>query len=315
MKFKWKIRAALAGVAALVAAGVGDGQAAEPPKGFQFIALGDMPYYRGDHKRFKKLIAAINQTKPAFSIHVGDLKSGGSSCDTQIDRARPYFDLFENPLVFTPGDNDWTDCHRRAAGGSDPLERLAYVRALFFPGPQSLGKNPMPLIRQSDTTEFGTMVENARWQMGGVTFATVHLVGHDNNIGRDRREFLARDKANVAWIEAAFAQAGEQDSLGLVLALHADMFGLFTDKRGFVNILAAIESGAGEFARPVLLINGDSHVYRVDKPLRGADSGQRIENVTRLQVFGARNVRAVQIAVNPENPALFDIKPLPATKK
>ena len=315
MKFDRKFRAALAGAIALAAAGIGNGQAAETPNGFQFIALGDMPYYWADHKRFQELIAAINETKPEFSIHIGDLKSGGSPCGTEIDRARPYFDLFENPLVYTPGDNDWTDCHRRSAGGFDPNERLAYLREQFFPGPESLGENPMPLVRQSDTSEFAEMVENARWELGGIVFATVHLVGRDNNIGRDPEEFRARDEANVAWIEAAFARARESGSAGLVLAFHADMFGFFAGKSGFVNTLAAITSGAEAFARPVLLIHGDGHIYRVDKPLRATDTDNTLENVTRLEVFGAENVRAVQITVDPENPSLFDIKPLPAGQK
>ncbi|MEE8443778.1 MAG: hypothetical protein V3S44_00405, partial [Alphaproteobacteria bacterium] len=227
MKLNGKFRAALAVAIALAAAGIADGWAAKPLKSFQFVAMGDMPYSWPAHKRFQKLIAAINETKPAFSIHIGDLKSGGSPCGTEIDRARPYFDLFENPLVYTPGDNDWTDCHRASAGGFDTRERLAYLRKLFFPGPESLGKNPMPLVRQSDTSEFTEMVENARWEWGGIVFATVHLVGRDNNIGRDRQEFRARDEANVAWIEAAFARAGESGSHGLVLAFQADMFGLF----------------------------------------------------------------------------------------
>lgn len=315
MKLNVNFRAALAGAIALATAGIGDGWAAEPLKSFRFVALGDMPYAWADHKRFKQLIAAINEAKPAFTIHIGDLKSGGSPCGTEIDRARRYFDLFENPLVYTPGDNDWTDCHRRSAGGFDPRERLAYLRELFFPGPESLGINPMPLVRQSDTSEFNAMVENARWELGGIVFATVHLVGRDNNIGRDPEEFRARDEANVAWIEAAFARAGERNSRGLVLAFHADMFGLFSGRRGFVNTLAAIASGAEAFARPVLLIHGDSHVYRMDKPLRAADTGNTLENVTRLQVFGDEDVRAVQITLDPENPALFGFKPLDAGGK
>ncbi len=315
MKLDVYLRAALAGAIALAAAGVGDGWAAEPLKRFRFVAMGDMPYSPAAHKRFQELIAAINETKPAFSIHIGDLKGGGTPCGTEIDRARRYFDLFEYPLVYSPGDTDWTDCHRRAAGGFDTRERLAYLRERFFPGPESLGMNAMPLVRQSDTSEFNAMVENARWEWGGIVFATVHLVGRDNNIGRDRQEFRARDEANVAWIDAAFARAIESDSHGLVLAYHADMFGLFTGKAGFVQVLAAIASGAEAFARPVLLIHGDSHVYRVDKPLRAADTGNTLENVTRLQVFGAEDVRAVQITLDPENPALFGFEPLDAGKK
>ncbi len=315
MKFNGKFRAAVAGAIALAAAGIGEGGAGAPPKSFQFVALGDMPYQRADHKRFQALIAAINETKPAFSIHIGDLKGGGSPCGTEIDRARAYFDLFENPLVYTPGDNDWTDCHRRGAGGFDPRERLAYLREQFFPGPRSLGVNTMPLVRQSDTSEFMAMVENARWELGGIVFATVHLVGRDNNIGRDPEEFRARNEANVAWIEAAFARARESDSRGLVLAYHADMFGWFSGRSGFTQVLAAIASGAEAFARPVLLIHGDSHVYRLDKPLRAPDTGATLENVIRLEVFGDRNVRAVQITVDPENPSLFGFKPLDAGEK
>lgn len=313
MKFTVKIRVALA--VTLAIAGIGCGQAGESLNSLRFIALGDMPYQRADHKRFKELIATVNDWNPDFSIHIGDLKGGGSPCGTEIDRARPYFDLFENPLVYTPGDNDWTDCHRRSAGAFDPLERLAYLRELFFPGPESLGKTPMPLIRQSDTTAYGKMVENARWETGGVVFATVHLVGRDNNLGRDPAEFRARDEANVAWIDAAFSRAIESDARGIVLAYHADMFGFFAGKRGFVNVLAAIEAGAAAFARPVLLIHGDSHVYRLDKPLRGAKSDIRIDNVTRLQVFGSEDMRAVQITLDPKNPALFAIKPLPSKRQ
>jgi hypothetical protein len=45
--------------------------------------------------------------------------------------------------VFTPGDNDWTDCDRPANGGFSSLERLNYERLVFFNTPFSLGRRRM----------------------------------------------------------------------------------------------------------------------------------------------------------------------------
>ena len=50
-------------------------------RAFSFVALGDMPYsVPNDYARFDRLIAEINRLKPAFSVHVGDIKSGSSAC-------------------------------------------------------------------------------------------------------------------------------------------------------------------------------------------------------------------------------------------
>ena len=49
--------------------------------------------------------------------------------------ARHAADLFRSlpvPVLYTPGDNEWTDCHRRRAGGFDPRERLTRLRQMFY---------------------------------------------------------------------------------------------------------------------------------------------------------------------------------------
>ena len=54
---------------------------AQSPAPFEFVAIGDMPYVLPkDYERFDRVIAAINTAKPAFTIHVGDIKSGSSPC-------------------------------------------------------------------------------------------------------------------------------------------------------------------------------------------------------------------------------------------
>ena len=93
---------------------------------FSFMALGDTPYtVPRDDSAFQRLIARTNQLRPAFTVHLGDIKSGDTHCtDAVFSRALELFDLFEQPLVYTPGDNEWTDCHRANNGSYDPVERL-----------------------------------------------------------------------------------------------------------------------------------------------------------------------------------------------
>jgi hypothetical protein len=171
---RWCTLALLCAVAQVVAA--------QP---FSFVALGDLPYGQAaqGYAPYKSLIRSINQERPIFSIHVGDFKSGSTLCSDEESQVQlGHFGLFDSALVFTPGDNEWTDCHRANNGGHDPLERLQALRATFYKPGSSLGKQPLPVLNQSVTTPaFAKFVENQRWFHQGVVFATVHIVGSNNN--------------------------------------------------------------------------------------------------------------------------------------
>ena len=122
-------------------------------KKFEFIAFGDMPYrLPNDYARFENIITQINSQKSAFSVHVGDFKSGSTPCsDEYFSKIYGYFETFKNPLIYTPGDNEWTDCNRKAAGEYDPLERLALLRKMFFKEKQSFGAIKIPIeVRQKN---------------------------------------------------------------------------------------------------------------------------------------------------------------------
>lgn len=280
--------------------------------GFAFVAFGDMPYRTpGDFERLENLISAVNAERPAFTVHVGDVKNGILNCQSNYFLTiRRYFNQFEGPLIYTPGDNDWSDCDRFLAGGYDTRERLAELRRIFFSDARSMGIDPIPLQRQADRRTYPDMVENAIWFHRGITFATVHMVGSDNNLGDDRDEFEARDEANVAWIEAAFRQAQNEDSDGLVLFFHADIFSRFAPKRSFANAIEAIVAGAESFDRPILLVNGDAHVYGIDHPIRQSENRRPNPKVTRVIVFGGEHMHAVKITVEPDSPELFSPAPL-----
>jgi hypothetical protein len=294
---------------------------AEP---FTFVAIGDMPYrLPDDYGRFERLIAAINRAAPAFTVHVGDIKSGGTPCtDEAFQRIKDYFGTFEQPLVYTPGDNEWTDCHREKAGRFDPLERLAKVRSTFFAGPaQSLGRTALPLERQADLMpRHQGLVENQRWSREGVVFATVHMVGSNNGFERNEEmadEFFARDAANVAWIDDTFRKAAAAGAPAVVFAFQADPLfqvepggELAYANSGFKDALAALAKGAQSFGRPVLLIHGDAHAFIVDQPLEAADGEAVLENVYRLEVFGEDKVQAVRVLVDPDDPGVFGFRPL-----
>ena len=107
--------------------------------GFEFVALGDMPYGADATAgaAYRHLIGQINALKLPLTLHVGDFKSGLADCsDAEYRLQLQNFQLFDRALVYTPGDNDWFDCQRR---GDDPLERLQALRQHFFAAPQSLG--------------------------------------------------------------------------------------------------------------------------------------------------------------------------------
>jgi len=271
-----------------------------------------MPYsIPADIGPFETLLAGINESEPVFVVHVGDIKNGISQCsDTHYETIRGYFDSVDPPLIYTPGDNDWADCDRFLAGSHDTRERLATLRRVFFPETQSLGRNPLTLLRQADLAAYPDMVENAIWHHGGITFATLHLVGSDNNLFDDPTEFEARNSANLDWIATAFAAASERASIGAVLMFHADIFSRRAPPAAFAGTIAAIAAAAETFDRPVLLVNGDAHVFGIDTPIRRSDTGRANSKITRVIVFGGSEIRAVKVTVDPNSPALFTAGPL-----
>ncbi len=287
---------------------------------FGFVAIGDMPYnIPGDYAAFDRVIARINGLRPTFTIHVGDIINGQTRCDdTLFSKVRDMFATFEGALVYTPGDNEWTDCHRPNSGAMDPIERLARVRQMFFADPSSsLGRAPLRVTPQSTDARYSKFIENARWERGGVVFATVHIPGSNNNLQRDHaavNEYIERNSANLAWIDAVFARAKDSGAKGIVLAFQAhlrfDKEPPETDMRsGFNDTLNALKRNSIAWGKPVLLIHGDQHHLVIDQPLIGPGR-KRIMNVTRLMVHGADEVHATLVNIDTDDPDLFSFKPI-----
>jgi hypothetical protein len=276
---------------------------------YEFAAIGDQQYGATGERLWPFLQRDINRSGVSFVVHAGDVKSGDTLCSNEMfaDRVRS-FNAFEMPMILTPGDNEWTDCHRENNGSYSSLERLDYLRRVFYPDNQSFGRRKIALSQQSEDPRYPKYRENALWSQGNVLYATLHIVGSNNNAGRtseDDREFLERTHANFNWIKTIFQVARDNDFAAVVITMQANPG--FNGSRirvaqmssGFRDSFFVLEDEVIVFDRPVLVIIGDSHIYRMDKPLIGASSGRVVDNLQRLEVPGSADVHWVRIRVTP----------------
>lgn len=266
----------------------------------RIVALGDMPYGNPAevYPPYEALIDKVNKAPPALVIHVGDTKGGSIPCtDRILAEQRAFMNRFLAPVLYALGDNEWTDCHRKKAGSYDPFDRLRLIRETYFKTDRTLGQ-PTPLTRDRRP-------EQARIMLDDVMFVTLHVTGSENGRGLvpfDRRDtFEARTKGAVDWLKASFAGADQAEAI--VVALHADMFRKHDFKRkkqkwrkgsAFRDVGKALVSEAAKFGKPVLLIFGDSHEYRVFQP-----ATDKAPKLVAMEVYGAPDMHAVEVLIEP----------------
>lgn len=281
---------------------------------FSFGLFGDTPYNRLERINLPGLIAEMNAEPLKFVLHDGDIKNGGERCDDALfeDRLQLFQTSF-HPLIFAFGDNEWTDCHRSNNGGYDPLERLATLRRLFFAEPtRTLGQNPMKVESQAGVPEHTAYRENLRWQIGPVLFLSLNIPGSDNNYGNGRQpgdEFVQRSAALKAWIADGFALARSRGLEGVMLAMQANPdiedFSQGKPNKGYRALLEQLLAETKGFAGEVVLVHGDTHFHRIDKPLRDPANGEVVKNFTRLETFGSPFMGWVKVDVEPGRQPLF----------
>jgi len=307
------------------------------PSVYTIGLLGDTPYNALGRSQFPALLADINAKRVAFSVFDGDLKAGsdGPCSDNLYTTALAHFNTLRRPLVWLPGDNDWTDCWGRYGPAtmpfSDPLERLRFERLLFASTDQSLGQTTLALTRQS--SEGGTSAdysENVRWTLGPVVYIGLDVQGSNDNfpyagvdgetrpqaeINRMRAEEIARKAANLRWLDEGFEYATRVRAKGVMVIQQADLN--FNNEQRLADTRLwdalpdyanALRSETLAFRGQVALVHGDSHYFKVDKPLNGPGDGV-LANFTRVETFGARNTHWVSATIDPENPNLFAFEP------
>lgn len=321
-------RAVIALVITALSLTVAAGSAAEAnprlhDRASSFAVIGDIPYGQEELARFPSVVEQINRDKAVdWVAHLGDIKSGSTVCsDTYFDQIRADFDGFAEPLVYTVGDNEWTDCHRPNNGGYDPLERLATIRRTFFDRPGfTLGR---PMRVTSDAT--GGYPENVTFVRDRVAFASVHVVGSNNGLDPwtgnttatpgQTAEVLGRTASVITEIRETFARARRDHLASVVVLTQADMFDptvgdpQFADYYAFQPIVQTLVTQASSFDGPVYLLNGDSHVYHSDRPLQAGSTwlsfygvAGRADNLTRVTVDGSSNAKDyLRVRIDPRS--------------
>lgn len=306
-----------------------------------FALIGDMPYDGRQEKEFDYLMKDIDAADVAFVVHNGDFwwdgaawteRAGGlpPCSDETFDDRLARAQRSKHPFVYVAGDNEWADCHRAKPRTYDPFERLAKLRQMFFQGDASLGQRRMKLERQSEGSRYPAYRENARWIHGNVVFLTLHIIGSNNNLGRTAQmdaEYEERDAANIAWMREAFDLAMRNGSRAVMIIAQADPYFQTTwtpnwqeryalwslamkppasrRKTGYDSFLAALEKETLAFGKPVVYVHGDTHIFRIDKPLVGSRSRRIIENFTRVATFGHPDTHWIRATIDPGDPNVF----------
>jgi hypothetical protein len=272
---------------------------------------GDMPYSDVQAQvGVPNLIADMNRQDLQFTVHDGDLKGGNgtpgsvtpTTCVNETyTQALGFLNALRAPAILTPGDNDWTDCDRPSNGGFSSLERLDHERDVFFGDNRSLGRRRIQMIVQTAPLCLGLAgnvpcVENRRWHLGGVTYATLNIQGSCNNLcdtAPDAAEWAARNAANIVWLHETFQVAKQRGSAAVMIISQANpgwhpfendasprnpvtLVQLDAKPDGFRDYLLALRAEVIAFARPVAYVHGDTHTFRIDKPLFDAQ-GRRLD--------------------------------------
>ena len=286
---------------------------------------------------------SINAYDPVFSIHAGDVKSGGGSCgELNYLRFEDLINSFNHPAFLSLGDNGWTDCYRLSNGNYDPLDRLDYMRDRFYEGKgkgkgRKLGKGTAKTVLGSGEFEYNTFdkdyPEMHWWIYGHVMYVNAHIVGSNNALydGVDRGcdPFLniidpgcmmaideSEERTMVAneLVSAAFEVAEKKDLAGVLVAIQANMFG------GPCNA----DRSVCDINQDVSMTNGFTDFWEnlIEKTLEfgkpvvlfHGDSHYyqvfpnpdgRAANLVAVQCPGSSDIGWVSVEVDPNSPQVF----------
>ena len=318
---------------------------------FEFGVIGDVPYNDQRKTELGDLLGEVAANDVEFLVHAGDIKSGSTECTDELfaDR-RALFDTSETPLIYITGDNEWTDCHRENNGSFDPIERLGKLRDVFFDTDQSLGTNTITLKRQE------VYKENVIWTRESIVFVGLNIQGSNN--GQNQKcptlfadacpslddEFPIRNVANLEWLRQAFDMAENTNAPAIAVFIQGNPFRYYlpapgqTPRKkstfpisvplegfssGYLDFLTEFRARAAQFGKPVLIVHGDTHTHRIDKPYTGqvgqlfgeavedggfGDGLHPILNVTRMETYGNPVTRWTRVRVDTSSPAVFSFE-------
>jgi len=167
-------------------------------------------------------------------------------------------------------------------------------------------------------------VENVMWIQSRVLFVAINLPGGSNNdqdvwygaptlTAAQQQEIDARTGADLRWLELAFDSAQLPAVDALVIVTQADMWDPekgAAHQAGYEPFVSSIAEHTTALGKPVLLFNGDSHVYRSDNPFSAADPvsamhpGYDVPNFHRIVVHGSTfPLEWLKVTIDPKKSA------------
>ncbi|TWX72186.1 hypothetical protein ESZ36_01735 [Colwellia demingiae] len=226
------------------------------------------------------LYRLINETNPTVVMHLGDFKSGGKSCTDDLLREHKALlaQIYPGKIIYTPGDNDWTDCDRSTLLYSfNELERLDFLIKLMFKTPPLL-TNDLPSIMTQHS-----QIENKLWINDRLAISTLHIVGTSNgraNIDKSKQDDAikkvdARDKINLTWLKNIEDKAKDFDAL--IIGFQADIYqqsvvdsgscdnSSLTACDAFSLYRQAFKDLAKRINKPILISHGDTGEFCFEK--------------------------------------------------
>ncbi|TMP87820.1 hypothetical protein CWC05_05870 [Pseudoalteromonas ruthenica] len=279
----------------------------------QFLVFGDMPYSPIDEALLTPpagpLYQGVRQTPHHFIVHVGDIKAGAVACTDHVLRGNYQLvsNLSERPFVYTPGDNDWTDCDRKGLSTRyDELERLSFVRKEFA----------VHTVALHDYERQPELPENQAWRIEQVQYLTVHVVGTNNGraqiLKSHKKQALQavkkRDQHNIQWLK----RHADKDLTAMVVFFQADIFrsssgqGVCSDNNrkcdGFAVYRQYLDKLAQHSDYPILVVHGDTSEFCFS---------QRQSQLWHLNAPGDFQVLDIaHVTVNVDSAKPFQVSPL-----
>lgn len=245
----------------------GSSAAQAEPAAFSFGVIAPVRSDATNDAGLSQAIQATDADNLAFVVSSG-IKTAQEPCTDQLFfRRKELFQSAKNGVIVSVAAGDWTSC-KAHNGRSMAVERLSRIRELFFGNEFSFGGTKLPLTRQANTPRFRTYVENLRWDIGNVVFATVHLPANNNDFvaaaGRNS-EFEDRMMADRNWLHRVFGVATQKGAAGIVLFSDGDPIaspdalelpGLGVRRDGFIEIRKQILALSARFSGKVVLVHG-----------------------------------------------------------
>ncbi|KGJ89949.1 hypothetical protein [Colwellia psychrerythraea] len=248
------------------------------------VILADTPYSDKEKTMLQgpngNLYRLINEISPSVVMHLGDYKSGGKSCTNTLLKEHKALltQIYPGRIIYTPGDNDWTDCDRASLAYSfDELERLEYLIKLMYQTSPLLTDNLKAITSQK------AQVENTLWINDRLAISTIHLVGTSNGrvqIEKSQQKIALkkvdkRDDLNLIWLKKIEEEAKNFDAL--IIGFQADIYQKSVLESeacdntpiktcdAFTVYRQAFKDLAKRIKKPILISHGDTGAFCFEK--------------------------------------------------